>query len=103
STTGALTGPFAPGKQPMLIQLASLKVGSMRTGYTAAASFTTTASWGAHALRVSCSTPSSDTSQSNISPVNEALTGAAGAAALPTNSMREVNSLPVASVTRNRL
>src|SRR5438445_15602 len=66
---------------PMLIQLASLKVGSMRTGYSASASFTSTTSIGAHAPRASWSTPSSNTSRSRVPPVNEALTDAAGAGA----------------------
>ena len=44
SRINAAKSVYRPGgKPPMLIQLASLNVGSIRTGYTAPASFTTTA------------------------------------------------------------
>jgi hypothetical protein len=76
----------------MLTQLASLKVGSMRTGYTAAASFTTTTRVGA------------DVSE----PVGADVTLISAFCFLLSEfvvgtSMRAANSLPVASVARNRL
>src|SRR5229473_4331337 len=109
----------------MLLQLASLKVGSMRTGYTASASFTTTASMGtvgrvtpcapsrvseflpmaagigAHRVTRPTADPSFDLRLVNSSVVRSTLEDRSS----PTEwiSMREVNSLHVASVTRKRL
>src|SRR5436309_6960030 len=127
----------------MLIQLASLKVGSMRTGYTASASFTSTASMGtvgritpcapspvggarlltsqlapsrrrsrfggagagtlappggAHGVTRSSGDPSSDLRLVTC-PLSLTLSPDGGEG----TSMRAVSSLPVASVTRNRL
>ena len=99
----------------MLIQLVSLKVGSMRTGYTASASFTTTASAGPR-----CKGGGSDVAQVSkpaVSPISKSAgrANSNGArvwkpaiqqtwkSALLCSSIRAGSSLPVASVTRKRL